>query len=331
MRKFRELINEGAFNHAIDFPSVSVSSGDYTFELKFDSKDIVQNAGYTGPMNPWLTSLCQLIMGKSLDDISTLNQKDWDQAFKKDQFYWDLKHEEEESFFNIPLELLKASLDLFRGRDYLYKSMTPLVCRCFGVREADIIEHLSTTDHPTVETLALATKAGMGCRSCLSQIKPLFEKTMLVQAVTDPVVCRCLSVKESEILTHIKTVKNPGLESIADSLKAGTKCKSCVGDLQKLLVPKPLKASVHFYKDRPISEWILEIDYMISCFPQAHDWKMEIVSMRSGRVTVSFDKNVSQIQEEKVAQELQDFLGASLDKDLAFFLRSARHFANAKG
>ncbi len=334
MKKFRDLVLEGSFNKEIDFPSVSVTLNKYTLQLKFDSKDIVQNAGYLGEMNPWLTSLCYMIQGKSLSEISRLTWKSWEDLFRTEQLFWDLKFEEEDSFFNLSLELLKAATDIFRGKEYLYQETSPLVCRCFGVRESDIVAHLQSDPNASLETLAVATKAGMGCRSCVSQMAPWFEKKSVPvkeSTPSDPIVCRCFKVKESDIFTHLKIEKNPSLATIGLSTKAGTNCKSCVKDLEILLVPKTTKVSSHFYQNRPNSEWLLEIDYMLSCFPLAFDWKMEVRGMKKTLVSISFDKAVSQLEEERVAKELQDFLAAGVDAGLTFFLRRARHFSNARG
>jgi bacterioferritin-associated ferredoxin len=270
MKKFKDLLSERAFNRPIEMPSVSVKLKQHTLMLRFDSKDIVLEAGYAGELSPWMSSLCSLVMGKSLSEIAQLNWKHWEEAFKDDQIFWDLKQEEETHFFDEHFELLKASIDIFRGREYLYQEASPLVCRCFGIRESDILEHLQKEGTPTLETLAGVSRAGMGCRSCVPQLK------------------RWLVLHES-------------------------------------------KKHAHHFKNRPMAEWLLEIDYMLSCFPLAAEWKMEVRGMKKSQVSISFDKEVNQKEEEKVAKEIQDFLGAALDADLAFFLRRARHFAKAKG
>lgn len=171
MTKFKELFTKEAFNTPVEFPSVTATLGGRSLSLRFDSKDIVLHAGYSGSVDPWYSSLCSLILGKSLNDISFLTWKSWEEAFKDDQFFWDLRQEQEEHFINEPLELLKAALDIFRGREYLYEEVSPLICRCFGVRESDVLEHLNKEPQPTLESLAGVSKAGMGCRSCVPQLK----------------------------------------------------------------------------------------------------------------------------------------------------------------
>jgi hypothetical protein len=254
----------------IENPSVQVTSKltSQTLFIKFDNKDVITNASYTGLIDPWLGSLCSIVIGKSLSQMTSLGWSYWDQSFKHDQTYWDLKAEKAELFFFIPLELLRAALDNYRGREYLYKESEALICRCFGVRENDVLDYVRSTDDPTPEGLATATKAGMGCRSCVPQ------------------------------LTKWLSISMP-------------------------------KAQTHFYKEKSRAHWLLEIDYMLSCFPEAADWRMEVKSFQGTQVAISFDKKVSQSEEEEVSVRLQDFLAAGLDSDLSFFLIRALQRSNA--
>jgi bacterioferritin-associated ferredoxin len=261
MTKFKDLLLENAFNHSIEFPSVSVSLDSHTLTLRFDSKDILLYAGYSGPSHPWLSSLCFLIQGKSLSDLLHMTMRTWEQAFRDDQSFWDF-YQEEESFFNPALELLKASIDVYRGREYLYQESSPLVCRCFGVRESDILEHLKKEEAPSLESLASLSKAGMGCRSCVPQLK------------------RWLVIHDAKKLNH-------------------------------------------FYKEKSHADWLLEIDYMLSCFPQALDWNMEVKSFKGHNVIIGYNKSVGQVEEEITGKELQKFLGSSIDSDLGFFLKKS--------
>lgn len=249
------------FNSVQLHPSVQVclkTTGHKLF-LKFDSKDVLQNITYTGPEDLWLESICQICEGKSLFELSQLSLNDWDKVFSSDQVYWDLKVEKADQFFFTALELLKSALDIYRGRDYLYKEPEALICRCFGVRENDVLGYIRTTEDPTPEGLASATNAGMGCRSCVPQ------------------------------LTKWLSINKP-------------------------------KTQNHFYKEKPRAHWLLEIDYMLTCFPDCGDWHMEVKSFQGNQVSITFKKEVSQREEEEMAVKLQDFLGAALDSDLSFFL-----------
>lgn len=260
MINFKDFVS--GLNHAPqETPSVQVTSQatTHTLYLKFNSQDVLTKASYTGPVDPWLGSLCSITNGKTLNQMTTMSWKDWDKSFEHDQTFWDLKSEKAEDFFFAPLELLKAGLDSYRGREYLYKDSEALICRCFGVRENDVMDYIRVTDDPTPEGLATACKAGMGCRSCVPQ------------------------------LTKWLSVNMP-------------------------------KTQNHFYKEKTRAHWLLEIDYMLSCFPESADWNMEVKSFQGTQVSITFDKKVSQAEEEEVAVRLQDFLAAGLDSDLSFFL-----------
>jgi hypothetical protein len=269
MINFKDFVS-GLNQAVIENPSVQVASKstNHILYLKFDKQDVLTRASYSGFVDPWLGSLCSIVSGKTLGHISTLCGKDWDRAFEHDQTFWDLQSEKDEVFFFAPLELLRVAIDTYRGREYLYKESEALICRCFGVRENDVLDYVRSTDDPTPEGLATISKAGMGCRSCVPQ------------------------------LTRWLSIQMP-------------------------------KTQARFYKEKSRAHWLLEIDYMLKCFPEAEDWKMEVKSFQGMQVSINYDKNVSQTEEEKVAIELQDFLGAALDSDLSFFLIRARHLSNA--
>lgn len=272
MKRFKELLTDPTLNCELPEASAEVTLKDsgHKLSLKFNSKDLILKASYTGESNPWLSSLCYLLLGKTLNEALAFNWSNWDAAFKEDQTFWDMKQEAADDFFQMPLELLRATLDSFRGREYLYQETSPLICRCFGIRESDVLDHLHKNENPTLDSLSGETKAGMGCRTCVPQLK------------------RWVALNDQ-------------------------------------------KKNSHHYKEKPISEWMLEIDYMLSCFPDALEWKMEVMGMKGAQVQISFEKEVSQREEEAQAKKLQDFLGAALGEGLAFFLRRARHFSKAKG
>lgn len=270
MTKFKDLLQNQSFNRAIEFPSVSVTHKRHTLELKFDSKDFLVAAGYTGPLDPWLSSLCHLITDKSLTELLAMSMKAWDDNFQNDELYWELKTEEAGKILFSPLELLHSALDVFRGREYLYQDASPLVCRCFGVRENDILDHLQKEAVPTLETLATASKAGMGCRSCVPQLK-------------------------------------------------------------RWLVLKDADSSTRHFKNIPFADWLIRIDEKLATFPAATEWKFEVQKIKGQQVFISFDKEVSQREEEAMGIELQRFLGSAVDSDLGFFIKRLRHFSNARG
>ncbi|MBA2405568.1 MAG: (2Fe-2S)-binding protein [Bdellovibrionales bacterium] len=269
MINFKDFVS-GLNQSQIENPSVQVTSkvSAHTLFLKFDNRDVLIKASYSGAVDPWLGSMCSIVSGKTLSQMTALAWKDWDETFKQDQTFWDFKAEKAENFFFTPLELLKAGLDSYRGREYLYKDTEALICRCYGVRENDVLDYIRTTDDPTPEGLATVSKAGMGCRSCVPQ------------------------------LTKWLSIHMP-------------------------------KTQTHHYKEKTRAHWLLEIDYMLNCFPESADWKMEVKSFQGSQVSITFDKDVSQPEEEEVGVRLQDFLAAALDSDLSFFLIRKRQRSNA--
>ena len=270
MKRFKDFFIDTSLNISVEVPSVSVTLDPYTLTIRFNSKDVVIKAGYLGPLNPWMSSLCYLIQGRNLSELTEFSWKKWESVFQSDQTFWDHYDEERCKFIHKPLEILKASLNVYQGREDFYQEESPLVCRCFGVREKEIIDYLQTENNPSLESLGNVSKAGMGCRSCVSQIKRWF---------------------------------------LIDEAKKNHR----------------------FYKDRPLVDWLLEIDRVLVKFPKSNDWKMEVSIFKGNQVTILFDKDVTQREEEITGTELQDFLGRSVDVDLSFFLRRARHFSKANG
>jgi bacterioferritin-associated ferredoxin len=171
MRKFKDFFDSHEFNHPMESPSVTLEYDGKILELRFDTKDVVVKASYQGTSDPWLSSLCFLIEGKSLEELREFQLKNWEEAFKEDQSFWDFYQEEQERFLHPALEMLRASMEIYRGQDFLYKEASPLVCRCFGVRESVILDHLNHHDNPTLDTLGEVCHAGKGCRSCVPQLK----------------------------------------------------------------------------------------------------------------------------------------------------------------
>lgn len=169
MTEFKSLLS--AHNKMLSDSQVRVSLDDTTLFLRFDSRDVISAASYTGPSDIWMASLCEMLKDMPLTEARVLDHSHWDIVWKQDQFFWDMKLELGERLFFQPLELLHAALDIYRGREFLYEDESPLICRCFGVREKDVLSFLRTATEPTLEELSKSTKAGMGCRSCVPQLK----------------------------------------------------------------------------------------------------------------------------------------------------------------
>lgn len=263
MTKFSDLLSASAHHNKVFVPSVSLAlEQGQTLNLKFNAKDVLTDVSYSGKMNPWFSALCASVEGKTLNELVSFTRTQLDEVFREDQTYWDYRQDNDDDLFSPELELLKAAVDVYRGRDHLYHESSALICRCFGVREDDVRDFLKTEKDPTLEKLATATKASLGCRSCLPQLS------------------RWLMIESSEKRERV-------------------------------------------YKNKPIAEWLLEIDYMLSCFPQAAEWGMKVESFKNRMVVVSYTKTASQKEAEETGIELQRFLAAGVDEGLSFFLRRA--------
>jgi BFD-like [2Fe-2S] binding domain len=168
MTKFKDLFLQDFGRALPEKSSVDLQLDQHTFFLRFDSRERIEAASYSGPRDHWLSSLCFLLAGKNLPQAKKLSLLDWEQEFKDDQFFWEMREEISQDIFFAPLELLRASLDLYLGREFLYQESSPMVCRCFGIREIDLKD---------------ATKAGMGCRSCVPDIKRILSNAQAAKGL----------------------------------------------------------------------------------------------------------------------------------------------------
>lgn len=172
MTKFKELFHSRAHYRQLASPSVTAElANGQKLEIRFDSKDIIVEAAYQGKVDPWLGSLCDILPGLSLHHASQIQHRNFEDRFEEDDTYWEFRGESEAQIFFPAFEILKLALDLYRGKDYLYAPSSQLLCRCFGVREDDVLNFLKSEKEPDLEKLSAATKAGMGCRSCVPQLK----------------------------------------------------------------------------------------------------------------------------------------------------------------
>lgn len=226
-------------------PSVSLTHGGTTLHLRIDSSDIIVSAVVEGREDSELRELCKKLPDLSIDEARKLTPPG-----------------NSEQVFSSSFELLHAALDVFRGREFLYHECSPLICRCFGVRERDVVAFLNSSENPTLEALTLETSAGMGCRSC-------------------------------------------------------------VPDLRRMLQVPDEKAS-RLYKNRPVAQWLEEIDGALKLFPRALPWDMHIEGMKGNAVTITFSAEAPQADVEETGRKLQGFLAGAVDPGLAFFLVRSR-------
>lgn len=170
MIRFKDFLQRTA-SVAPERSTVSLRFQATTLSLTIDKKDVITEAVFSGPYEPLSAALAQFVQGLSVNKASQTGKEIWEEAFREDETFWEYVADEESELFNKPLELLRATIDLYLGREHLYEPSSPLVCLCFGIREADIVHHLKSHKAPTLATLQSAYRVGMGCRTCLPQVK----------------------------------------------------------------------------------------------------------------------------------------------------------------
>ncbi len=324
MTRFKDLLQSALhFSHLPD-AQVSAQLEGQKLHLKFDQKDVIQEATYEGVPDIWLSSLCSLINGMTLAEARLLDFSAWELAWKDDQLFWDLQQEISDKIFFPPLEMLHLALDIYQGREFLYQDESPLICRCFGVRTSDIVACVDSGKGQTLEAIGTVTKAGMGCRTCVPQIKELLPTEKKQKVINeDAIICRCNKVAEKDLVSFFQKNPKGTLAELSKATKAGTSCGSCVPEL-KQWVPVPVKtSSPRIFKLRPVADWVEEIDAALQRFPKVHEWNMHVGEMKGNTVIISFERKSSQREEEETGRELQGFLALAVDSDLVFFLRRA--------
>lgn len=171
MTGFDSFLHSSLHHRSLPDASVKVTSEGVTLFLRFDSRDRIVSASYQGPGDIWMESLCALLQEMTLTEAREVTLLHWRNLWGGDELYEARELEVTDQIFFPPVELLHAALDVYQGREHLYHEESPLICRCFGVREKDVVTFLNSADDSSLEALSRVTKAGMGCRSCVPQLK----------------------------------------------------------------------------------------------------------------------------------------------------------------
>lgn len=161
MRSFNDLLTHHPHHRALPSATVTLEAPNGTsLSLQIDRSERITAAAYQGPSGPWLEALCELVTDVPASTAQLLLPEDFLKRFQSEPVFCDLWTETEGGLWFLPVELLRAALDSFRGREALYEASSPLVCRCFAVREDQILS-------------GVKTRAGMGCRSCRPELQRL--------------------------------------------------------------------------------------------------------------------------------------------------------------
>jgi len=135
---------EHSYFYKMPDSTISTTSVDgFTLYLKIDKAECIYEVSFDGPYDSPFRDLCAEIEGKTIDEIS---RKDFYQLAPENNIW--LKS----------YELLRAALFRYSGKAFLYESLDPVVCHCFGVRRSELL-------------IKKETRAGKGCRSCLPYLE----------------------------------------------------------------------------------------------------------------------------------------------------------------
>lgn len=155
------------------FHSAMASHGGFKLYLDFDKKDRLKGLFYEGE-GELLESFEHLAKAAEGKNFEELQGQKLDLAPAK-------------GFFNLPLYLLKRSLDSYRGLvPALYELKNEpeegLLCRCFGIYKEELLEKLEENPEFGKKELSNSTKAGAGCTSCLVNFQEIFAEFKSRQA-----------------------------------------------------------------------------------------------------------------------------------------------------
>ncbi len=155
------------------FHSAMASHNGFKLYLDFDKRDRLKGLFYEG-------------QGALLESFEALAKASEGTNFQELQ---SLKFDLGTSpgFFNLPLYLLKKSLETYRGKvPALYELKnepeSELLCRCFGIYKEELLETLDKNPEFGNKELTNATKAGAGCTSCLVNFQEVFAEFKSRQA-----------------------------------------------------------------------------------------------------------------------------------------------------
>jgi len=137
---------EHSYFYKMPDPTISTTSVDgHVLHLKIDKAELVSEVSFEGANDSQFQDLCAKIVGKTVDQIL------------KDDFYKlvpEIQYGPGDYIWSKSLELLRATLFRYLGKAFLYESLDPVVCHCFGIKRSELLTKRET-------------RAGKGCRSCI--------------------------------------------------------------------------------------------------------------------------------------------------------------------
>ena len=160
---FEKLQKENRFLQSLIAPTIELSwKGLYPSQmsLTIDKRDHISGFSYQVHENsqdiPLYEALGEITLNKPIERVQFLGWEDFDQFFANDKKYLAYKNSSNCPLFTAPLQLFYACLAEYRGERYITQTPdSPLVCRCFGVLEKEILHYLqkSTSKEMNLKTL----------------------------------------------------------------------------------------------------------------------------------------------------------------------------------
>ena len=116
------------------------------------------------------SALTEMIIGKTLEEAETITNQNIVE-------YLGGLPDKKMHCSVMGQEALQAAIANYRG-EKLPKEDSEIVCECFGVTEAEIVDAIEHNNLTTLEQVTDYTKAGGGCGTCHERIEEILQGTM---------------------------------------------------------------------------------------------------------------------------------------------------------
>lgn len=173
MINFKE-ISQLDYRKPLLAPTVSSEGFGYKLSLRFDKKENLLEARYSGDNNVWFNTLCYFLEGKNYLELKNINKNSLKYFFQEDTTFIECFEDLEQKVFHPSFELLNLALDTYKGQLRSYSELSKIVCRCSGATEEDILSLIHEVE--SLNDLSVKSSAGLGCRSCIKQLEKYFSR-----------------------------------------------------------------------------------------------------------------------------------------------------------
>ena len=154
--------------------------------MVIDGRDRIQEIGYKidkdSPDLPLYEALAQLVHNCFIYNINAIGWEEFDQFFQDDQDYINYRENPKRPLITTSLQLFYQALRKFEGNIPPLAQVSPLVCRCFGVFQQDIIDHIHAHPNCDLKTLTGDILAGGGCTRCMDDLDEYIDQYTLPEA-----------------------------------------------------------------------------------------------------------------------------------------------------